>query len=94
MELDITKEANCNYKTFAEHPMAETYFQYVDFLIKDDLNKDTQHLIDIAHAPMTNEIRDEIADIMSALFRIMDENTDQTNEFIELGKEFDKGLIN
>ena len=37
---------------------------------------------------------DEIADIMSALFRIMDENTDQTNEFIELGKEFDKGLVN
>jgi len=85
----MTNEITGNYATFAEHPMAETYFKYVDFLIKDDLNKDTQHLIDIAHAPMTTKIRNEIAGIMSALFRIMDESSDQTNEFIELGKRID-----
>ena len=85
----MTYEVTGDYTTFAKHPMAETYFKYVEILIKDDLNKDAQHLIDIAHAPMTDEIRNEISGIMSALFRIMHESTDHTNEFIELGKQID-----
>jgi hypothetical protein len=85
----MTNKITGDYKTFADHPLAPTYFKYIDILIKDDLNKDTQHLLDIAHAPMTDEIRNEITDILSALFRIMHENTDYTNEFIELGKQID-----
>jgi ribosomal protein S17E len=85
----MTYEVTGDYTTFAKHPMAETYFKYIDILIKDDLNKDVQHLINIAHAPMTDKIRNEIAGIMSALFRIMHESTDYTNEFIELGKQID-----
>ena len=85
----MTYEVTGDYTTFAKHPMAETYFKYVEILIKDDLNKDAQHLIDIAHAPMTDKIRNEISGIMSALFRIMHESTDYTNEFIELGKQID-----
>ena len=85
----MTNKITGSYTAFAEHPMAETYFKYVEILIKDDLNKDAQHLIDIAHAPMTTKIRNEIAGIMSALFRIMDESSDQTNEFMELGKQVD-----
>ena len=81
-----------NNTTFANHPMAKTYFKYVEILKSKDM-KYAEHLIDIAHAPMTNEICNEIADIMSALFRIMDETTDQTNEFIELGKEFNKSHV-
>lgn len=77
------------YKTFAEHPLSSTYFKYIDILIKDGFNKDIQHLIDIAHAPMTDEIRNEIADILSAIFRIIKESDDDTNEFLELEKQID-----
>jgi len=94
MKLDITKEANCNYKTFANHPMAETYFKYVEILKSKDMGKYAEHLTNIAHAPINNDIRNEIADVMSALFDVMDGASDNTNEFIELGEEFDKGLIN
>lgn len=85
----MANEITGDYKTFAEHPLSVTYFKYIDILIKDDLNKDVGHLIDIAYAPMTDEIRNKITEIMSALFRIMHENTDYTNEFIELGKQID-----
>lgn len=37
--------------------------------------------------------RNEISDIMSALFDAMREASNNANEFIELGKEFDKGLL-
>ena len=80
------KSINDNYKTFAEYPIAATYFKYIDILIKKDLGKDVQHLMDIAHAPLTEEIQNEITEIMAALNRIVDENTDYTNEFIELGE--------
>ena len=77
------------YNTFAEHPLAPTYFKYIEILVSKDLNKDIQHLLDIAHAPMTNGISDEIAEIMAAIYRIIDENTDRTNEFLELGTQID-----
>jgi len=77
------------YNSFAEHPLAPVYFKYIDILISRDLNKDIQHLLDIANSPMTNEISDEIAEIMAAIYRIIGENTDYTNEFLELGKQID-----
>jgi len=81
------KTTNNNYKTFAEYPIAATYFKYIDILIKKDLGKDVQHLMDIAHAPLTEEIQNEITEVMAALNRIINENTDYTNEFIELSEE-------
>jgi hypothetical protein len=77
------------YNSFAEHPLAPTYFKYIEILVSKDLNKDIQHLLDIAHAPMTNEISDEIAEIMAAIYLIIAENTDYTNEFLELGELID-----
>jgi hypothetical protein len=86
----MTNEITGNYTTFAEHPMAETYFKYVEILKSKEMGKYAEHLTKIAHAPINNDIRDEISDIMSALFDAIDERSDDTNEFIELGKEFDK----
>jgi len=77
------------YNTFAEHPLSSTYFKYIDILIKDGFNKDIQHLIDIAHVPMTDEIRNEIAGILAAIFRIIKESDNDTNEFLELEKQID-----
>ena len=79
-----------NYTIFADHPMAATYFKYVKILKSKDMGKYAEHLTNIAHAPINNDIRDEISDVMSALFDVIDERSDDTNEFIELGKEFDK----
>jgi len=59
------------YNSFAEHPLSSTYFKYIDILIKDGFNKEIQYLIDIAHVPMTDEIRNEIAGILAAIFRII-----------------------
>ena len=89
-ELKTIDDSNT---TFANHPMAETYFKYVEILKSKDMGKYAEHLTKIAHSPMNEDIRNEISDIMSALFRVMHDNTDHTNEFIELGKEFDRGLI-
>jgi hypothetical protein len=89
-ELKTIDDSNT---TFANHPMAETYFKYVEILKSKDMGTYAKHLTKIAHSPMNEDIRNEISDIMSALFRVMDDNTDHTNEFIELGKEFDKGLV-
>ena len=80
--------------TFANHPMAETYFKYVKILKSKDMGKYAEHLTNIAHAPINNYIRNEISDIMSALFDAMGEASNNANEFIELGKEFDKKLVN
>ena len=77
------------YNSFAEHPLSSTYFKYIDILIKDGFNKDIQHLIDIAHVPMTDEIRNEIAGILTAIFRIIKESDNDTNEFPELEKQID-----
>jgi len=77
------------YNSFAEHPLSSTYFKYIDILIKDGFNKDIQHLIDIAHVPMTDEIRNEIAGILTAIFRIIKESDNDTNEFLELEKQID-----
>jgi ribosomal protein S17E len=77
------------YNSFAEHPLSSTYFKYIDILIKDGFNKDIQHLIDIAYAPMTDEIRNEIAGILAAIFRIIKESDNDTNEFLELEKQID-----
>ena len=77
------------YNSFAEHPLSSTYFKYIDILIKDGFNKDIQHLIDIAHVPMIDEIRNEIAGILTAIFRIIKESDDDTNEFLELEKQID-----
>ena len=77
------------YNSFAEHPLSSTYFKYIDILIKDGFNKDIQYLIDIAHVPMTDEIRNEIAGILAAIFRIIKESDDDTNEFLELEKQID-----
>ena len=85
----MTDDNYNNYKTFADHPLAPTYFKYIDILVEQDRNKDIQHLINIANTPMTDAIRNEIAEIMIAIYRLIDENTDYTNEFIELGKQID-----
>jgi len=77
------------YNSFAEHPLSSTYFKYIDILIKDGFNKDIQYLIDIAHVPMTDEIRNEIAGILAAIFRIIKESDNDTNEFLELEKQID-----
>ena len=77
------------YNSFAEHPLSSNYFKYIDILIKDSFNKDIQHLIDIAHVPMTDEIRNEIAGILAAIFLIIKESDDDTNEFLELEKQID-----
>jgi hypothetical protein len=87
-------ELTDNYASFADHPMAETYFKYVEILKSKNMGKYAEHLTNIAHSPINNDIRNEISDIMSALFDVMGDGVDNTNEFIELGKEFDKGLVN
>ena len=58
------------------------------------MGKYAEHLTKIAHAPINNDIRNEISDIMSALFDAIGEASNNANEFIELGKEFDKRLVN
>jgi inhibitor of KinA sporulation pathway (predicted exonuclease) len=78
---------------FANHPMADTYFKYVDILKSKNMNKYAKHLTDIAYLPMNDDIRDEISDVMSALFKVINKDSDNTNEFIELGKEFDKAQV-
>ena len=90
----MTNKITGDYKTFADHPMAETYFKYVEILKSKNMGKYAEHLTNIAHSPINNDIRNEISDIMSALFDVMGDGVDNTNEFIELGKEFDKGLVN
>ena len=90
-ELKTIDDSNT---TFANHPMAETYFKYVEILKSKDMEKYAEHLTNIAHAPINNDIRNEISDIMSALFDAMGEASNNANEFIELGKEFDKRLVN
>lgn len=90
MTYEVTKDCT----TFANHPMAETYFKYVEILKSKDMGKYAEHLTNIAHAPINNDIRNEISDIMSALFDAMGEASNNSNEFIELGKEFDKRLVN
>ena len=89
-ELKTIDDSNT---TFANHPMAETYFKYVEILKSKDMGKYAEHLTKIAHSPMNEDIRNEISDIMSALFDAMGEASNNANEFIELGKEFDKGLV-
>jgi hypothetical protein len=75
------------YNTFAEHPLAPIYFKYIDLLISRDLNQDVQHLLDIAHAPMTEENIEIVTDIVAALVKIA--NEDNVNEFEELGRQLD-----
>ena len=87
-------ELTDNYASFADHPMAETYFKYVEILKSKNMGKYAEHLTNIAHSPINNDIRNEISDVMSVLFDVMGDGVDNTNEFIELGKEFDKGLVN
>ena len=70
------------YNTFAEHPLAPIYFKYIDILISRDLNHDVQHLLDIAHAPMTEENMEIVTDIVAALIKIA--NEDNVNELEEL----------
>lgn len=77
------------YETFSQHPLASTYFEYIDILVKDGFNKDIQYLIDIAHAPITKEITEEISTILSAIFVIIKENEDTTNEFSDLAAQID-----
>jgi len=38
---------------------------------------------------MTDEIRNEIAGILTAIFRIIKESDNDTNEFLELEKQID-----
>ena len=70
----------------AKHPIAETYFKYFEILKSKDMGIYVEHLMNIAYSPMNS-------DIMPALFRVIYDNTDYTSEFIELGKEFNKGQI-
>jgi len=75
------------YNTFAEHPLAPIYFKYIDLLISRDLNQDVQHLLDIAHAPMTEENIEIVTDIVAALVKIA--NEDNVNEFEELRQQLE-----
>ena len=68
-------------------------FQAMLFIPRFYMNKYAKHLTDIAYLPMNDYIRDEISDVMSALFEVINKDSDNTNEFIELGKEFDKAQI-
>ena len=43
------KSINDNYKTFAEYPIAATYFKYIDILIKKDLGKDSNSKFGLYH---------------------------------------------
>ena len=52
-----------------------------------------EHLTNIAHSPMNDDIRNEISDIMSALFDVINKDSHNKNEFIELGKEFDRAQV-
>lgn len=75
------------YNTFAEHPLAPIYFKYIDLLISRDLNQDVQHLLDIAHAPMTEENIEIVTNIVAALVEIA--NEDNVNEFEELRQQLE-----
>ena len=70
------------YNSFAEHPLAPIYFKYIDILISRDLNQGVQHLLDIAHAPMTEKNIEIVTDIVAALVKLA--NKDNLNEFEEL----------
>ena len=86
MSYELTDDCN----TFANHPMAETYFKYVEILKSKDMGTYAEHLTNIAHSPMNDDIRNEISDVMTALFDIINIDSHNENEFIEL----DKGLVN
>jgi lipopolysaccharide biosynthesis regulator YciM len=79
------------YKTFAEHPLSSTYFKYIDILIKDGFNKDIEYLINIANAPLTDEIQSEISEILTPIYLLIREHDiKEDNEFLELEKEIAK----
>lgn len=86
----MTYELTDDCTTFANHPMAETYFKYVEILKSKDMGTYAEHLTNIAHSPMNDDIRNEISDVMTALFDIINIDSHNENEFIEL----DKGLVN
>ena len=75
------------YNTFAEHPLAPLYFKCIDILISKDLNRDVQHLLDIAHSSLTEENIEIITDIVASLVKIT--NEDNINEFEELRLQLD-----
>ena len=56
-------------------------------MISRDLNQDVQHLLDIAHAPMTEENIEIVTDIVAALVKIA--NEDNVNEFEELRQQLE-----
>ena len=86
----MTYELTDDCTTFANHPMAETYFKYVEILKSKDMGTYAEHLTNIAHSPMNDDIRNEISDVMTALFDVINIDSHNENEFIEL----DKGLVN
>lgn len=67
------------YNSFAEHPFALAYFNYIDILISKGWTNFAQHLSDIANAPLTDKNIDLITDILALLSSIANENNE--NEF-------------
>ena len=86
----MTYELTDDCTTFANHPMAKTYFKYVEILKSKDMGTYAEHLTNIAHSPMNDDIRNEISDVMTALFDVINKDSHNENEFIEL----DRGLVN
>ncbi len=72
------------YNTFAEHPLAPLYFKYIDILISKDLNRDVQHLLDIANSPLTNENIKVIAEIVASMEMLIKSDYNEFSELTEL----------
>ncbi len=72
------------YNTFAEHPLAPLYFKYIDILISKDLNRDEQHLLDIANSPLTNENIKVIAEIVASMEMLIKSDYNEFSELTEL----------
>jgi hypothetical protein len=73
------------YNSFAEHPLAPTYFKYIDILISKDLNYNVQYLLDIANAPLTPENLDIITKVIIDVEIFLKENFDDFDAIAELG---------
>ena len=73
------------YNSFSEHPLAPTYFKYIDILISKDLNYNVQYLLYIANAPLTPENLDIITKVIIDVEIFLKENFDDFDAIAELG---------
>jgi hypothetical protein len=75
------------YNNFTDHPLAPTYFKYIDFLISRNHHQQARRLLNIANSPLTNQNILIITDILAKIHQAT--ITDNFNEFEALNHQLD-----